>query len=290
VLVEPAAREDLRPPEPRVIEQPPRFPREPIQVSGVETDADLSPRAQLFDHLDRVPHAGQRVVGVDEERRAVGMILRERTEGLAFVIERGDERVGHRAGDRQPELARRLDVGRGPEADDRASARRSSRSLDTVGAAEREVDQPTPFRSDQVARRLRGERRVQCHLVQQNGFHELRFGDRRRHLQDRLSRVHDAAFRNGPDLAGETHVREIVDRPLVEPDAPEGREVVLLEGERLEEPQAVLQAGSDQEPSLLRHVSHVQAERRRAIHPAAQIARRHVELVEVRAQPAGHAT
>ena len=100
----------------------------------------------------------------------------------------------------------------------------------------------------------------------------------------------DATLRDRPDLAREPHLREVLDRSLLEPDLPEIGEVVLLERERLEEPQAVVQARRDEEPTLLRHVPHVQAERRRTVHAAAQIARRHVELVEVRAQPAGHAT
>ncbi len=131
---------------------------------------------------------------------------------------------------------------------------------------------------------------MERHLVQQHRLDQLGLGDRCGDLEDRLLRVDDAALGHRPHLAPEAHVTEVVDRPLIEPDPAEVGEVLLLERERLEEPQAVLQARRDEEAPLLRHVPHVEAEGRRAVHPTAEIARRHVEFVEVGAQPAGHAT
>ena len=162
----------------------------------------------------------------------MGMVFRERPERLSLVVERGDEGVRHRAGDPETELARGLDVRRRLEADDRAPSGRGPRRLDPVRPSEREVDKPASFRRDHVAGRLRRERRVERHLVQQDRLHQLGLGDRCRDLQDRLLRVDDAALRHRPHLAPEAHVTESIDRPLIEPDPPEVGEVLLLERER----------------------------------------------------------
>jgi hypothetical protein len=220
----------------------------------------------------------------------VRMILREGLERLPLVVERGDEGVRHRAGDREAELTRGLDVRGRLEADDRAPPGRGPGRLDPVRPPEREVDQPPAFRRDHVAGGLGRERGVKRHLVQQDRLDQLGLGDRCRHLEDRFLRVNDAALRHRPYLAPEADVAEIVDRALVEPDLAEVREVLLVERERLEELQAMLQTRRDEEAPLLRHVPHVEAEGRRTFHPTTQVARRHVEFVEVGAQPAGHAT
>ncbi len=119
---------------------------------------------------------------------------------------------------------------------------------------------------------------------------ELCLRDRGRDLHDRLLRVDDASLRDRPHLPFEAHGPEVLDRPAVEADLLQVVELLFLEDERLEEPETVLQARRDQEAALLRHVPHVEAERGEPVHPTAQVARRHVELVEVRAEPAGHAT
>jgi hypothetical protein len=83
-----------------VVQEPPGLPRQLVEVAGVQADPDLAGGLELADHVDRVPHALERVVRVHEERRPAGVILRERPERVALVVERGDERVRHRPGDR----------------------------------------------------------------------------------------------------------------------------------------------------------------------------------------------
>ena len=128
------------------------------------------------------------------------------------------------------------------EADERAPASRGAGSLHPVRPPEREVDELAPLRRDHVPGRLGRERRMERDLVQQDRLDQLRLGDRRGDLHDRLLRMDDAPLRHRPDLPREAHVAEILDRPLVEPDLAEVGEVLLLEDERLEEPEAVVEA------------------------------------------------
>ena len=109
----------------------------------------------------------------------------------------------HRAGDREPVAARRLDVRGRREPDDRARAGDRHRRLDAVRAPEREVDEVAAARGQHVPRGLRGERRVERDLVQQEVSTSCADRDRRGHLQDRLVRVDDPALGHGPDLAVE---------------------------------------------------------------------------------------
>ena len=192
--------------------------------------------------------ARDRVVRIDEERGPVGMVLGERAERVTLVVERGDERVRHRAADLQVELPRGVDVRRRAEAHDRAAARRGPCGLEPVRPAEREVDEPAPLRRDHVPGGLRGDRRVQRDLVQEGGLDELGLRDRRRHLEDRLLRVDDPALGDRPDLALEPYVGEVVDRLSIEPHPAEREQLVLVEREVLEEPETVVQARGDGNP------------------------------------------
>ena len=59
--------------------------------------------------------------------------------------------------------------------------------------------------------------------------------------------VDDPPLGHGPDVALEAHAAEILDRAIVEADLAQVPELVLLEDERLEEPEAVLEARRHQE-------------------------------------------
>src|SRR5207237_7090371 len=75
---------------------------------------------------------------------------------------------------------------------------------------------------------------------------------------------------------------------IVEADRAQVAQVIVVERELLEEVQAILETGGNEEPSMLRELPDVQAERGRPLHAATEIAHRHVQLVEVGAEPAGH--
>ena len=136
------------------------------------------------------------------------MVLRERAERLALVVERLMKEWAIVPATRSPNsrAASTFDVAL--EAHDRAPASRRPRGLDPVRPPEREIDERPALRRDHVPRGLRRERRVHRHLVQQHRLDELRLRDRRGDLDDRLLRVDDPALGDRPDLALESHLAE----------------------------------------------------------------------------------
>jgi hypothetical protein len=89
VSSEVVAREDAGLGKPRGVEHLAGFDREIREVAAVEPNSrELMPAlAELFADLDRVLHALQRVVGVDEEDAVVGQRLRVRLECLGLAVE-----------------------------------------------------------------------------------------------------------------------------------------------------------------------------------------------------------
>ena len=128
----------------------------------------------------------------------VGMVLRERAERLVSDGNASMKECAIVPATCEPERARRLHVRRRGEPDDRAARATAIAASRPVRAPEREVHQVRRPARQPVARGLRRERRVQRHLVQQLRLHQLRGGDRRGDLQDRLARVHDPALRAPP--------------------------------------------------------------------------------------------
>ena len=126
-------------------------------------------------------------------------------------------------------------------------------------------------------------------MVQQHGLGQLRLGDRRSHLQQRLGGEHGGALGYRPYIAGEPQPPELLQRRLaVVLGAPQVGKIVTGEGEGLEEGQAVLQAGRDQEAAALGQTSGEQAEHRLARHPPAQVTGGHIQLVQIGQQSTRH--
>ncbi len=188
----------------------------------------------------------------------------------------------------QPVAARRLGVAGGREPDQRRAAGHGHGGVDALGAAEGEVHQLRAARGQAAAGRLGGHRGLEGDLVEQGGLDQLRLGDRRGRLQQRLAREHHPAFRDRPDVPGEPQPPERLDgRPVKAEGVGQPGQLALVEAETLQEGQAVLQPGADQEPAVRRQLAHEQAEGRRPAHPPAQVAGGHVQLVQVGDQPAG---
>ena len=100
---------------------------------------------------------------------------------------------------------------------------------------------------------------------------------------------HDPTLRNRPRVAGEAHLSERLQRVVVEPEpVTEVGQVGVLEPEPLEAVEAILHAGGHEEPPLRGKPADEEAERGRVGHAPAQVARGHVQLVQVRQQPARH--
>ena len=114
------------------VESIPRLARKGLKVPAVEPDPDASGDPEFLDHLDRVVHTVQRVVGVHQEGRALRVILREGTERLGLGIESLYKGMRHGSGRAQAVTARRLNVrGRG-EPHHRAVASHRHGGLDAL--------------------------------------------------------------------------------------------------------------------------------------------------------------
>ena len=202
--------------------------------------------------------------------------------------ERLDVGVRHRAGDREAVPPRGLDV-RVAANPTIALARATAMAASTpVRAPEREVHEVLAGRGHRVARGLRRERRVERHLVQQERLHQLRDGDRRGDLHDRLVRVHDPAFGDRPDLSVEPQLAERPRCRVRRTRSSAGTRARPRRTRTTRGVEAGLETRRDQEAAVRRQVADVEAERRRSRHVAAEIARGHVELVEVRQERARH--
>ena len=86
--------------------------------------------------------------------------------------------------------------------------------VQAVNPAQAEVDHASPLRRFDDTRRLGGEHRLQLDLVDDEGFDQLRFADRRHHFEDGFVREDRRAFGNCIDVAGETEPREMFEKPV----------------------------------------------------------------------------
>ena len=256
-------------------------------LSSRMPSASRSPSSRITSIAVRTPARASYVSTRKVVRR--GEVGREGPEGLRLGRERLDVRVRHGAGRAQTVAARRGDVAGRREADDRRVARDGIGRVGPLRPAEGEVDDLAAARRQAAPGRLRGEHRVERDLVQQEGLDELALGERGGHLQERLARVDDASLGDGPDVAGEPERGERLDVLGAEPElVAQVREILLGEPDVLEEPEARLEPRRDQEAAARREPAHEEAERGGVGHPAAQVARRHVQLVEVGRQRARH--
>ena len=194
----PAAGEDLRLAQARAVEHAAGRPGQLGQVPGVEPHPDRAGQPQPGGPRRWRPAPPLGVVGVDQEGGLAGEILGERGERRFLVAECLDERVRHRARRGQAVAAGRLDVAGGGEAGDRRGAGHGQPGVDSLGAAEREVHQLRPARGQHAPGRLGRDAGLEGDVVQQYGLGQLRFGDRRGHLEQRLGGEHGACPRAPP--------------------------------------------------------------------------------------------
>jgi hypothetical protein len=162
-------------------------------------------------------------------------------------------------------------------------------TVDPVRSAKGEVHEVLVPRGDPAPGGLGGDRGLERDLVQEEGLDELGNGDGGRDLEERLVGEDDPALRHRPHFAAETKRPEPLDGLLVVAGfGREGPKVVLLETEALEERKAWLEPCGNQEPSARGEAPHEQAEGGLLVHPAAEVARGHVELVQVGEQRPAH--
>jgi hypothetical protein len=88
-------------------------------------------------------------------------------------------------------------------------------------------------------------------VVAQHRLGQLRFRDRRGHLQQGLTGEHHASLGHRPDVTGEPHPRERTHGLLAVSLGP-AQVIRIVSGEReiLQEPEAVFQVGVGKEPTV----------------------------------------
>ena len=124
-----------------LVEHPPGLDAQPGQVAGVEPDADhLVPLpAHFLAHLDGVPHAVERVVGIDEEDAVVGHRPGVGPKRLQLVVEAHDPAMGVRAADGDAEQPAGQHVGRRRAAAQVGRPAGRQGPVDSLGAAQAEL-------------------------------------------------------------------------------------------------------------------------------------------------------
>ena len=168
-----------------------------------------------------------------------------------------------------------------PDAHHGRGPRHRHRRLDALGAPEGEVDEAQVSRRQAAAGRLRRDRRGERQLVEQVGLGHLGLGNRRRHLEKRLTGEHHPPLGHGPHVTGEAQPGDGLDGQVVEIETGEGVEVVVVDGEPLQEFEAALETARHEEAALRREVAHEQTERGGRVHASAAEAGRHPQLIEI---------
>ena len=177
---------------------------------------------------DRVAHAVERVVGVDEHHGVLGEVLHEGAERLLLAGERHHVGVGHRPHRPQAVAHRGGDVGGAAAARDRRGASDLHRGVDAVVAARREVEHPLAGPRLAAAGgkhdpgRLGGDHRLEVDLVEQQRLEQLRLDPRRRDPEQRLVGEAHRALGHRLDVAGEAEGGQVVEEVVRESRASAG--------------------------------------------------------------------
>ena len=132
----------------------------------------------------------------------------EFAKGADLVVVGLDERVRHRAGQRDAEQPPRFDGRGGIETCEIASARRQQARLGAMRAPQAEVCEPARSGGEPAARGLGRDHGLEVEQVDQPALDELRLGQRGDHPQDRFAREEHAALRHGVHVAREAQRRQ----------------------------------------------------------------------------------
>ena len=291
VLVQIVRRDDVRVGEPGLIEDPAGGDAELGEVSGVEANAEhlMTPRPQTSPHLDRVPHAFERVVGVDQEHAVVRHRLGIRLEGRELVTERHHPgmRMGSLDGNAIPATRRHV---RRPHAttDERRPARRET-AVRPLRPPEPEIQHRFPARRLAHPGRLRRDQGLEVDRVQQRGLDEQAVRQRALDPDERRPREYHRPLRHGRDVEPDRGLVEVAQKVLVEEwqtvvarQTAEIPQFVVGESDRREVIERGLQTRRYREATAERCVPEVEVEDPlvvRATEPP--VAVRHRQLVQV---------
>ena len=269
---------------PRVVEHPPRLPRQLEQVARVEPHPTKR-NPGVSRSGDRVANALERVVRVYEDHRALREVLHERCVCVALVLERHHVRVGHRSDRAQAVAHRGGDVRRAAASRDRRGAGDLHRRVDAVVASRREVDHGVagaglaPASREHDASGLGRDHGLEVDLVEQQGLEDLGLDPRPGDAEQRLVREAHRPLGDRVDVAGEPEPRQVGEELLVEAERAEIVELNLAEAKRTHEPQRGAEPRREQPRPVDREPAREELEDRRLVHAALVVARRHRELV-----------
>ena len=175
-----------------------------VEANGADRYAlRLEPRRQRHDLSRR----GLGVVGVEQQHEIVRPRPGKGLERRRLVVERLDERVRHRAVERNAELLAGQHR-RGPgEAGEIARARRHQTGFGAVRAAQAEIDQHLVGRGQHAPRRFGRNKRLKMQNVDQARFDELRLRHWRGDAQDRFVGKEHRALGHGVHVACRSGMR-----------------------------------------------------------------------------------
>ena len=256
-------------------------------VAGVDADA-LGPLAQglqhLVEHLDGVGHAALgHVVSIHQQHAAVGIKPGVGGKGLVLAVKHLHPAVGHGAAGGDAEVPGGHDAAGGGAAADVGGAGAVDRGVVPLGAAGAELHHRAALRAAHDAVRLGGHQTLVVEGDQQQRFQQLALDGGALHRDDGLLGEDGRALSDGPDVAVQGEVAQIVQKLFVE-HAGGGQILDVLVGElevlhRLDEG---VQPGHDGVAAAVGDLAEEHVEDAYLVLKALfQIARRHGQFIEV---------
>ncbi len=289
VFVEAPAAKDLHITAPVRVQDGADFDRQLCQVTTVQPyTADMYAfGAKLVDQAGCRLRRFDRVIGIDQQDRALGIHARKVFEGRELRGMRLDEGMRHRAVDRDAVCRVGEHRRRSRETGDVGCASGHQAGFCAVCPAQPEVDQQFARRSQHATGRLGRDQGLEVNEIDQPGLDQLRLGQRRDDLHDGLVGKERRALRHGADIASEAKVGEIVDQARFEAlRRLQVADVFVREAKPLEEVEQLFEPGRQQEIAGLRQASREELENRFVVHPAVDVGVQHGELVEIGQQTA----
>ena len=213
----------------RVVQHLSRFFRQIGDVAGVDADALLG-GLQFVEDPDGVGNAAlQHVVGVDQQRAVIGIMLCVSGERFVLGVEQLHPGVGHGAqrGDAVFGFADR--AGRAGNAADVGCPRAEDGRGCAVGSAGTEFHDRPAFRSPHDAVRLRGDQALVGDQQQRHRLDELRLDRGASDHDDGFVGEHRRALGHRPDVAGEFEMTQVIQEFVAESLLFQERQIVFRE-------------------------------------------------------------
>src|SRR4029077_21218709 len=250
------------------------------KISAIETHASGLPA-----HRDYFLYCISNVVSIEQQDRIIRKSLEEMAEGFGFIF------VGHYPGMRLRTVGIHTEELTGEHircahtSTDRSCTSGEQTGLAAVSAPCAELDDLAALGSTNHARSLARDHCLVADGREQISLHNLTFDDWSHNSQDGLAGKNERAFGYGPNVAGESEFRKVIEE-LVADVAEDGmaaqeRDFFWLEMNVLEEFQRLLEPRRNEIVALLRKVTDEKLECGASVEASLQVARRHREFIEI---------